>query len=94
MLELGKCDFCIHCNNEDYSCKAFPNGIPTSVYWDWSAGECNNTISFEDKDSNNISRYDVPVDTEIYIIGNMIEGRPKTGLRTRFKVADHDGILE
>ena len=69
MIQLGKCDFCKHCNDVDYICKAFPNGIPNNIYWDWDTAKCNNEIIFEDKNGYGISKYNVPVDIGMHLIG-------------------------
>ena len=47
---LPKCDFCKWCAEDDYTCKAFPNGIPAEVFFEPEDKECNNNIFFESED--------------------------------------------
>ena len=49
MLKLPKSDFCKFqiIDEEGEHCKAFPDEIPTDVYWEPKEKECNNGIKFE-----------------------------------------------
>ncbi|MDD3417739.1 MAG: hypothetical protein PHY47_27745 [Lachnospiraceae bacterium] len=47
---------CMTCNNfydsddenEDFKCKAYPDGIPDDVLWEDDDEECNNGVKYEE----------------------------------------------
>ena len=49
MLTLPKCEFCRWFNEDTYTCKAFPEGIPADVMWKSEEEECKNGIKFENE---------------------------------------------
>lgn len=46
-MQLPRCDYCKHCNPADYSCAAFPYGIPDEKLWADEDEKCSEKISFE-----------------------------------------------